>query len=97
MLSRILPNDHTLRVQDPVRLPNQSEPQPDLAVIDDRDYTETPGVADVLFVVEVADITLLDNRSRKLPLYASVGIPEAWLIDLQAGIVERYSDPHGGA
>ncbi len=32
----------------------------------------------------------------KLSLYAAAGIPEAWLVDLIAGTIERHSEPRKG-
>jgi hypothetical protein len=83
-------------VQDPVRLGELSEPQPDLALL--RPEAEGrpenhPGPGDVLLVVEVADTTAEADRTVKIPLYARAGIREAWLVDLAAGRVEVYRDP----
>ena len=44
-------------------------------------------------MVEVADTSLTYDRERKLPLYAEVGIPEAWLVDLTTDTIEVYSEP----
>lgn len=44
-------------------------------------------------MIEVSDTTLAYDRETKLPLYARAGIPEAWLVDLAAGRIERHSDP----
>jgi Uma2 family endonuclease len=52
-----------------------------------------PGPADLLLVIEVADTTLETDRGVKVPLYARVGVPEAWLVDLTGGVVEVYRDP----
>jgi Uma2 family endonuclease len=58
-----------------------------------RDRSGTPVPEEVLLVVEVADTSLTCDRERKLPLYAEAGIPEAWLVDLNAGTIEMYSEP----
>jgi Uma2 family endonuclease len=60
-------------VQDPVRLSELSEPEPDLAVLEYRAdcYAAAhPTPADTLLIVEVADTTLGWDRGRKAPLYA---------------------------
>jgi Uma2 family endonuclease len=88
-----------LWVQNPVRLNDYSEPQPDVALLRPRaDFYEQslPGPSDVLLVVEVADTTLEYDRQIKLPLYARAGIPEAWLVNLPEERIEVYSDPAGG-
>jgi Uma2 family endonuclease len=84
--------------QNPIRLSNTSEVQPDLALLRNRDYSldETaPGPADVLLVVEVSDLTLTYDRSAKLPLYARFAIPEYWLVNLKENLIEVCSDPSG--
>jgi len=74
-----------VRVQNPIRLSERSEPQPDLALLRFRpDFyaSSHPGPEDVLLVVEVAETSVNLDREIKLPLYARSGIVEAWLVDL---------------
>ncbi len=82
--------------RNPIQLSDDSEPEPDFAVIRDRPYEELPTPADVLLAIEVADSSQEYDRNVKLPLYAAAGIPEAWLIDLAAETVERHTDPGNG-
>jgi Uma2 family endonuclease len=83
-------------VQNPVRLNEHTEPQPDITVIRPRDYTESlPLPEDVLFLIEVSDTTLAYDRNVKLPLYARAGIGEVWIVNLPAETIERYTDPSG--
>jgi Uma2 family endonuclease len=83
-------------VQNPVRLDEHTEPQPDLAVLQTRDYRESlPRPEDVLLLIEVSDTTLSYDRNVKLPLYARAGIPEVWIVDLAGETVERYTGPSG--
>jgi Uma2 family endonuclease len=87
-------------VQNPLRLDDYSEPQPDLAVLKPRGAhyrTSKPTPDDVLLVIEVSDSTLEYDRKVKMPLYAGAGIPEAWLVNLPQERIEVYSDPVGGA
>lgn len=84
-------------VQNPIRLDDDSVPQPDIAVLHCRNYAAAlPKAADVLLVIEVADSSVAYDRGMKFPRYAAAGIAEAWLIDLLAGIVERHSEPRDG-
>lgn len=86
-------------VQNPLRLGQHSELQPDVMLLRPRqDYYATahPGPADVLLVVEVSDTTAGWDRRRKLPLYAAAGIAEAWLVDVGARRVEACSAPGPG-
>jgi Uma2 family endonuclease len=81
-------------VQNPVRLNEYTEPQPDLAVIRPRDYRESlPKPEDVLLLIEVSDTTLAYDRGVKLPLYARAGIREVWIVDLPGETIERHTDP----
>jgi Uma2 family endonuclease len=98
LLNRLFGGTLIVSVQDPVRLDDFSEPQPDVALLRRRDdfYRGAhPTAADVLLVVEVADTTVVTDRSVKIPLYARAGIPEAWLVNIPEGRVEVYSDPSG--
>ncbi len=88
-----------LSVQDPVRLDPRTELQPDVALLRPRDdfYAAAhPGPGDVLLVIEVADTSALTDREVKLPLYAGAGVPEAWVVDLAAQVVEVYREPSKG-
>ncbi len=81
-------------VQNPVRLNEYNEPQPDLTVIRPRDYRESlPQPEDVLLLIEVSDTTLAYDHGVKLPLYARAGIREVWIVDLPGETIERYTDP----
>ncbi|HEX8652094.1 MAG TPA: Uma2 family endonuclease [Pyrinomonadaceae bacterium] len=89
-----------VRGQNPVRLDDFSEPQPDVALLRWRDdfYRHAhPTPADVLLIIEVADSTVESDRGFKIPLYAKAGIPEVWLINLPAEAVEVYAEPSDGA
>lgn len=86
-------------VQNPVRLGERDEPQPDLSLLGRKPRPEAsapPGPADVLVVVEVSDTTLSYDRSVKLPLYAEAGVPEAWIVDLAGQRVEVHHGPGPG-
>ena len=80
-----------LSVQDPIVLGPYSEPEPDVALLRPREdfYTTThPVPDDVLLIIEVADTTVHYDCEVKVPLYASTGIPEVWLIDLARKAIE---------
>jgi Uma2 family endonuclease len=86
-----------VRVQNPIRVGERSEPQPDIAVVKGRNYMEAhPTAADVLLVVEVSDSTLEYDRDIKLGLYARHGIPEVWLLDVNAREITLYREPAEG-
>ena len=96
LFSRRAGDGAIVRVQNPVRLSEYSEPQPDMTLLHPRPdfYTSThPGSRDVLLLVEVADTTAEYDRSIKVPLYARHRVWEVWVIDLQRDRVEIYRDP----
>ena len=89
--------DRYVRVQAPLVLSDDSEPEPDLALVPGKleDYDQDhPTTA--LLVVEVADSSLAHDKERKIPLYARCGIPEAWLLNVQAKTLEVHRDPGEG-
>jgi Uma2 family endonuclease len=92
---RQLPTHVYTRVQSPLALADDSEPEPDIAVVPAGDYTKAhPDRA--LLIVEVADTSLQKDRGVKTALYATAGLPEFWLIDLADRSVEVHRQPTAG-
>lgn len=87
-------------VQNPIKLSQHSEPQPDIALLrprPDRYHSSHPTPADVFLIIEVADTSLAYDTQIKLPLYAHYGIPEVWVADLsnRRFLVHRTPTPTG--
>jgi Uma2 family endonuclease len=83
-------------VQNPIRLGEHSEPQPDVAILRLRHdfYSQVyPTPQDILLIIEVADSSLDYEREVKVSLYARAGISEVWLVDLPAERVTIYRRP----
>ena len=83
-------------VQNPVRLDDVSEPEPDFALLKPRPdfYQDSPAQpADVLLLIEVAETSLNYDRAVKRALYARHAIPEFWIVDLTSGEVEVCRGP----
>jgi Uma2 family endonuclease len=83
-------------VQNPIRLGDYAEPEPDVAVLRPRGdfYAGAhPGPQDVLLIVEVAETSADRDRAVKVPLYARWGIREVWLVDLERSRIEVYRSP----
>lgn len=83
-------------VQDPIRLSERSELQPDLALLHQKpDFyaSRLPMPADVFLLVEVASSSVDPDRKVKVPLYARSGILEVWLVDLEQQTITAYLDP----
>lgn len=95
-LTKHLGDRFIIAVQDPVRLSDLSEPQPDIAVLEPRaDFYRSahPTARDVLLLIEVSDTTLDYDRKTKLPLYAQSQIKEVWIVDLNHEAIEIYTEP----
>lgn len=87
-----------VRCQDPITLPNNSEPEPDIVIArlrSDNYVISHPAPADIILVIEVADSTLSFDRNTKAPLYAAAGISEYWIVNLIENRLEMYSQPEG--
>jgi Uma2 family endonuclease len=85
-----------VRIQNPIRLNNLSEPQPDMSLLAPQPdfYTAGhPGPQNVLLVVEVADTSIGFDRGTKIPLYGRAGIREVWLVDLTQDYIEVHRQP----
>ena len=96
LLARRLPDEAIVSVQGPLALADDTEPEPDLTVLQRRavPYKEREAWAeDALLVIEVADTSLAYDRSTKLRLYAEAGIPEYWVVDCTAEAVEVHRRP----
>jgi Uma2 family endonuclease len=80
-----------VRVQQPIDLGPESQPQPDLVLCRPERYRDRhPTVTDIYLVVEVADTTLSFDLADKRALYSDAGIAEYWVIDLQAKKLTRF-------
>lgn len=88
-----------VRVQSPIHLDDYTEPEPDLVLVRPRmDFYATahPVPDDILLVVEIADSSIEYDREVKASVYASAGISEYWIADLDEHRVHCYSEPVNG-
>lgn len=95
-LEPLLPAGWTWRFEQPVRIPNFDEPEPDLAIVrgtDDDSEHRHPGPADVGLLVEVSESTLARDRYEKHSVYARANILAYWIINLVDRQIEVYTDP----
>lgn len=96
-LLKLLGNKATVRVQSPILLPPDSEPEPDFTIAANKtdDYLSAhPSAADILLIIEVSDSSLKYDREIKLPLYAEYGIIHYWIFNLLDNCLESYSEPY---
>ncbi|TAE97659.1 MAG: Uma2 family endonuclease [Oscillatoriales cyanobacterium] len=86
-----------VRVQEPIILSDDSEPEPDVVIAQNRsdNYVSShPLAADILLVIEVSDSTLKYDRRTKLSLYAESGISDYWIFNLVDTQLEMNSEPY---
>lgn len=85
-------------VQNPLRLSDFHEPEPDIALTDLTKYdgSRHPTPKETLLVIEVSDATLKYDRETKLSLYAEAEIPEVWIVNLPNKIIEIHQNPSIG-
>ena len=80
----------------PVSLTDTCEPEPDVSlavgVIDDF-AGHHPGPSEIVLLVEVADDTLVKDRGLKRGIYASSGIQDYWIVNVNDCQVEVYRQP----
>ena len=83
-----------VRVQMPLALDPDSEPEPDIAVVigEPRDYREGHPKTAVL-IVEVSDATVSYDREEKAGLYARAGISDYWILNLIDRCLEIHRNP----
>jgi Uma2 family endonuclease len=86
-----------IRIQGPLHLSDYSEPIPDIMLLrpsPDRYRSRHPIAEDVLLLVEVSDTSLPYDR-RKLRLYASHGVVEVWIVDINHEVILVHRLPSG--
>jgi Uma2 family endonuclease len=81
------------RIQTPLHLDQSNNPMPDLAVV-----AGTPGFRGVhpntaALVVEVSDTTLRTDMTDKAERYATAGIADYWVLDLNGRQLHVFRDP----
>ncbi|MGH7342999.1 MAG: Uma2 family endonuclease [Candidatus Rokuibacteriota bacterium] len=83
-----------VRVQDPVALDNESEPEPDVVVVPGRprDYVAEHPTRPAL-LVEIAESSLAFDRGHKGSLYARAGVADYWIVNLVDEVLEIYRQP----
>jgi len=83
-----------VRTQGPIGLDEDSEPDPDVAVVPGapEDYSHEHPSRPVL-TVEVAESSLAVDRHHKSSLYARAGLPDYWILNLVDRVLEVYGEP----
>ncbi len=83
-----------IRVQLPIALDEDSEPEPDVSVVAGPLEVAPPELpSQAVLVVEVADSTLAFDRGPKGNLYARARLPEYWIVNLVDRVLEVSREP----
>ena len=84
----------TIRTQGPIGLDDDSEPEPDVAVVagSPDDYAREHPAQPVL-TVEVSDSSLATDRHHKGSVYARAGLADYWIVNLVDRVLEVYREP----
>ena len=96
LFSKLFSRYAIINVQNPIYLSEDSEPQPDLTLIQlplEMYMKSHPKPENIFLIVEVSDTTLDYDQTVKIPLYARAGIREVWLVNLMEEILEVYRNP----
>lgn len=96
ILRRMLAGEAQIREGRPVTLPNGSEPQPDVAIVQPLNtvYLEHhPYPENIFLTIEYSYSTLSYDLGRKQIAYAESGIVEYWVVDLQDLELIVFRDP----
>jgi Uma2 family endonuclease len=86
-----------VRIRDakPVTLPNDSEPEPDIAVVKPlgKIYLDHhPYPDDIFWLIEFSQATLSKDLGRKKSIYAEAGIGEYWVVNLNKTQLRVFRD-----
>jgi Uma2 family endonuclease len=86
-----------VRIQGSIRLSDNTQPQPDIILLNPRkDFYAKGGAVtkDALLVIEVAETSIRYDRGRKLAIYAKYGVHEVWIEDLNTDTLLIFRDRH---
>jgi Uma2 family endonuclease len=86
-LREMLRDRAKVRETHPITLPNNSEPEPDVAIVrspDTQYLAHHPYPEDIFWLIEYSDTTLAKDLNAKQRIYAQAGILEYWVVNLQA-------------
>ena len=94
-LKQLLGSNAAVREAHPITLPNDSEPEPDIAVVaaPSRQYlAHHPYPADIFWLIEYSNTTLNKDLNEKKRVYAEAGILEYWVVNLKASELIIFRD-----
>lgn len=99
-LMGLLGEQASVREGHPITLPNDSEPEPDIAIVRPLGSTyrnhHHPYAEEVFWLIEYANTSLGKDLDAKRKAYAAAGIQEYWIIDLKQRQLILFCEPISG-
>lgn len=93
-----IPRHLIVRAQLPLAVSEISEPVPDLSIVDRQTFFENRPFDELdraYLVVELAASSLKKDLGVKARLYASGGVRDYWVVDLEKLVITVHRDPNG--
>lgn len=98
-LTQLLGKRAKVRQAKPITLPDHSEPEPDIAVVQrlGREYLHHhPYPENIFWIIEYSDSSLSKDLEIKTKVYAEVDIPEYWVVNLKTQTLIVFREPCSG-
>ena len=95
-LRSLLGDRATIRSGKPITLPDNSEPEPDIAIVQrlGREYlAHHPYPENIFWLIEYSNSSLEKDLNVKTKIYAAVGIQEYWVVNLKKRQLIVFRDP----
>ncbi|MGK7950273.1 MAG: Uma2 family endonuclease [Xenococcaceae cyanobacterium] len=95
-LRKLLGDRVTIRSGKPITLPNNSEPEPDIAIVQKlgREYlSHHPYPENIFWLIEYSSSSLEKDLTVKTKIYAEVGIKEYWVVNLKKKQLIVFREP----
>ena len=95
-LTKLLGDRAKIRHAKPITLPNNSEPEPDIAVVQrkGKEYKKHhPLPENIFWVIEYANSSLGKDLETKKKIYAEANIREYWVVDLKKSHLVVFREP----
>lgn len=89
----------TIRDAKPITLPNNSEPEPDIAIVQPlgKEYLQHhPYPENIFLIIEISQTTLSKDLNEKQNIYSESGILEYWIVDLQNSKLKVFRELKNG-
>ena len=98
-MRRLLGDQATIRSGKPITLPDHSEPEPDIAIVQKlgREYlTHHPYPENIFWLIEYSNSSLEKDLNIKIKIYAQAGIKEYWVVNLKKRQLVVFTEPQDG-